>query len=105
MSQPPHNSATTLRAPQAPRAPTRTRRRLSERELALQGLLRQIDSDDPASYEPFQTPDELARLASADLALLLSERVMSPRDSVREPTLVLIYPTRHPPPASANVLG
>ena len=105
MSQPPRNSATTpASAPSTPstdphEAPA------SERELALQGLLRQIDSDDPASYEPFQTPDELARLASADLALLLSERVMSPRDSVREPTLVLISPTRHPPPASANVLG
>ena len=49
-----------------------------DREPLLQELLERIQSDDTASYKPFQTPEELARLVSADLALLLSERFMSP---------------------------
>src|SRR5215216_5317263 len=49
-----------------------------EREERLAELLGRIQSDDTASYKPFQTPEELARLVSADLALLLSERFMSP---------------------------
>ena len=48
-----------------------------DRETRLDGLLRRIQADDTASYKPFKTPDELARLVSADLALLLSERFMS----------------------------
>src|ERR671916_1076232 len=48
-----------------------------DREPRLAGLLGRIQSDDTASYKPFQTPEELARLVSADLALLLSERFMS----------------------------
>ena len=49
-----------------------------EREERLTELLGRIQSDDTASYKPFQTPEELARLVSADLALLLSERFMTP---------------------------
>src|SRR5215212_6310298 len=49
-----------------------------DREERLVKLLGRIQSDDTASYRPFQTPQELARLVSADLALLLSERFMSP---------------------------
>ena len=49
-----------------------------DREARLAELLGRIQSDDTASYKPFQTPEELARLVSADLALLLSERFMSP---------------------------
>jgi predicted ATPase len=48
-----------------------------DREVRLSELLGRIQSDDTASYKPFQTPEELARLVSADLALLLSERFMS----------------------------
>ena len=48
-----------------------------DREERLVKLLGRIQSDDTASYRPFQTPEELARLVSADLALLLSERFMS----------------------------
>ena len=48
-----------------------------DREERLVKLLGRIQSDDTASYKPFQTPEELARLVSADLALLLSERFMS----------------------------
>jgi hypothetical protein len=48
-----------------------------DREPKLTELLGRIQSDDTASYKPFQTPEELARLVSADLALLLSERFMS----------------------------
>jgi predicted ATPase len=48
-----------------------------DREQRLVKLLGRIQSDDTASYKPFQTPEELARLVSADLALLLSERFMS----------------------------
>src|SRR5215213_2053369 len=47
-----------------------------DREPRLDALLRRIQADDTASYKPFKTPDELARLISADLALLLSERFM-----------------------------
>jgi Domain of unknown function (DUF4062) len=48
-----------------------------DREERLVKLLGRIQYDDTASYKPFQTPEELARLVSADLALLLSERFMS----------------------------
>jgi hypothetical protein len=48
-----------------------------EREERLTELLGRIQSDDTASYKPFSTPEELARLVSADLALLLSERFMN----------------------------
>ena len=48
-----------------------------EREARLTELLGRIQSDDTASYKPFSTPEELARLVSADLALLLSERFMN----------------------------
>ena len=48
-----------------------------DRETRLEELLRRIQSDDTASYKPFQTPEELAHLVSADLAVLLSERFMS----------------------------
>jgi predicted ATPase/FtsP/CotA-like multicopper oxidase with cupredoxin domain len=45
-----------------------------EREPRLTQLLRQIQDDDTASYRPFRTPEELAQLVAADLALLLSEQ-------------------------------
>jgi len=48
-----------------------------EREAGLTELLGRIQSDDTASYKPFSTPEELARLVSADLALLMSERFMN----------------------------
>ena len=44
-----------------------------EREPDLTQLLQRIQNDDTASYKPFQTPEELAGLVAADLALLLSE--------------------------------
>ena len=50
-----------------------------EREPRLEQLLRRVQADDTASYKPFRTPDELARLVGGDLALLLSERFASPR--------------------------
>jgi hypothetical protein len=49
-----------------------------EREPRLERLLRQIQEDDTASYRPFRTPDELAQLVGADLALLLSEHFTRP---------------------------
>ena len=55
-----------------------------EREPRLQELLGRIQSDDTASYKPLQTPEELARLVSADLALLLSERFMSPATTSKD---------------------
>src|ERR687894_1308328 len=48
-----------------------------EREDRLDQLLARIQADDTASYKPFHTAEELARLVSADLALLLSERFMN----------------------------
>jgi predicted ATPase/class 3 adenylate cyclase len=50
-----------------------------EREPRLGQLLKRIQGDDTASYKSFQTPDELARLVAADLAVLLSERFTSRR--------------------------
>jgi predicted ATPase/class 3 adenylate cyclase len=50
-----------------------------EREPRLGQLLRRIQGDDTASYKSFGTPDELARLVAADLAVLLSERFTSRR--------------------------
>jgi Domain of unknown function (DUF4062) len=50
-----------------------------EREPRLGQLLRRIQGDDTASYKSFRTPDELARLVAADLAVLLSERFTSRR--------------------------
>ena len=49
----------------------------AEREPRLDQLVRRIQEDDTASYRPFRTPEELARLVSGDLALLLSERFMT----------------------------
>jgi predicted ATPase/class 3 adenylate cyclase len=50
-----------------------------KREPRLGQLLRRIQDDDTASYKSFRTPDELARLVAADLAVLLSERFTSMR--------------------------
>lgn len=50
-----------------------------EREPRLGQLLRRIQGDDTASYKSFRTPDELARLVAADLAVLLSERFTTRR--------------------------
>ena len=44
-----------------------------DREPRLDQLLARIRDDDTASYKPFRTGDELARLVASDLALLLSE--------------------------------
>jgi predicted ATPase len=49
-----------------------------DREPRLAQLLRQIQDDDTASYRPFRTPEELAQLVAADLALLLSEHFARP---------------------------
>jgi hypothetical protein len=45
-----------------------------EREPRLDQILGRIEDDDTASYKHFRTPDGLARLVGADLALLLRER-------------------------------
>jgi predicted ATPase len=45
-----------------------------DRDPELSALLKRIQSDDTTSYRSFQTTDELARLVSDDLMLLLSER-------------------------------
>jgi Domain of unknown function (DUF4062) len=58
-----------------------------EREPRLGQLLRRIQGDDTASYKSFRTPDELARLVAADLAVLLSERFTS----TRPPTGVVTF--------------
>jgi predicted ATPase/class 3 adenylate cyclase len=50
-----------------------------ERGPRLGQLLKRIQSDDTASYKSFRTPDELAQLVAADLAVLLSERFTSRR--------------------------
>jgi class 3 adenylate cyclase len=50
-----------------------------EREPRLGQLLKRIQGEDAASYKSFRTPDELARLVAADLAVLLSERFTSRR--------------------------
>lgn len=52
---------------------------VQEREPRLGQLLKRIQGDDTASYKSFRTPDELARLVAADLAVLLSERFTSRR--------------------------
>lgn len=49
----------------------------SEREARLTALLDDIRSNDRASYRRFTTPEELARLLTDDLAVLLSERFMA----------------------------
>jgi predicted ATPase/class 3 adenylate cyclase len=58
-----------------------------EREPRLGQLLKRIQGDDTASYKSFRTPDELARLVAADLAVLLSERFTS----MRPPTGVVTF--------------
>jgi predicted ATPase len=45
-----------------------------EREERLTGLIRAFQATDTASYKRFHTPDELSRLVSDDLAVLLTER-------------------------------
>ncbi|MGW1341391.1 DUF4062 domain-containing protein [Kribbella sp. NPDC002412] len=50
----------------------------SQREPRLEQLMQRVRDDDTASYKPFRTPDELARLVADDLALLLSERFAAP---------------------------
>lgn len=45
-----------------------------EREGRLEELIDRIRADDRASYEPFETPEELRELLENDLAVLLSER-------------------------------
>ncbi len=51
------------------------------REPALQALLDRIRSEDIASYQKFATPEELGERIANDLALLLSERFTSTRET------------------------
>ena len=77
-----------------------------EREERLTELLGRIQSDDTASYKPFQTPEELARLVSADLALLLSERFMSVATmSEDQPPSALSRPRHNLPVQLSSLVG
>jgi predicted ATPase len=49
-----------------------------QREARLTAMLDQLQRDGSESYRPFTTADELAQLVRDDLALLLSERFMTP---------------------------
>ncbi|PJJ72145.1 putative ATPase [Diaminobutyricimonas aerilata] len=51
------------------------------REERLDALLRRIRDDDRASYKAFSTPEELAQLVTADLAVLLAERFDRTREA------------------------
>jgi predicted ATPase len=75
-----------------------------EREERLTELLGRIQSDDTASYKPFQTPDELARLVGADLALLLSERFMSPAMMSEDQPASALSRARHNLPVQLSSL-
>ena len=55
----------------------------AEREERLAGLLAQVRDDDTTSYKGFSTPEELAELLEADLAILLAERFDASRDADR----------------------
>src|SRR5213593_2382716 len=51
------------------------------REPRLQALLDRIRAEDAASYQKFATPEELRERIANDLALLLTERFTSPRET------------------------
>ena len=76
-----------------------------EREERLTELLGRIQADDTASYKPFSTPEELARLVSADLALLLSERFMNVSMSEDHPSPALERPRHNLPVQLSNLVG
>ena len=76
-----------------------------EREARLTELLGRIQSDDTASYKPFSTPEELARLVSADLALLLSERFMNVSMSEDHPSPALERQRHNLPVPLSNLVG
>ncbi|WP_461474989.1 ATP-binding protein [Microbacterium sp. HJ5] len=50
------------------------------RDERLDGLVRRIQDDDTASYRGFSSPEELAQLVEADLAVLLAERFDASRE-------------------------
>jgi predicted ATPase len=75
-----------------------------EREARLTELLGRIQSDDTASYKPFSTPEELARLVSADLALLMSERFMNVTMASEEHPFPALERQRHNLPVQLSSL-
>jgi hypothetical protein len=77
-----------------------------DREAALADLLRDIKSDDRASYRRFGTAEELGRLVADDLSLLLSERFDASRSRDAAPSrsqvAVAPRPLTRTPEASAR---
>jgi predicted ATPase len=72
------------------------------RDERLTGLVRRIQDDDTASYKGFSSPDELALLVEADLAVLLAERFDASRrgDALPTPT-----PATPMPVAFSRIIG
>ncbi|MCH6232024.1 DUF4062 domain-containing protein [Microbacterium sp. CFH 31415] len=72
------------------------------RDERLVELVRRIQEDDTASYKGFSSPDELARLVEADLAVLLAERFDASRrgDPAPAPT-----PATPMPAAYTRIIG
>lgn len=72
------------------------------REERLDDLIRRIRSDDGASYKAFATPEELADLIEADLAVLLAERFDASRAPSSAPTALI---SARVPPAYTSLIG
>lgn len=72
------------------------------RDERLDALVRRIQEDDTASYKGFATPDELARLVEADLAVLLAERFDASRRRDPAPAAT---PTAPMPAAFTRIIG
>jgi predicted ATPase len=74
------------------------------RDERLAELIGRIQADDTTAYKHFSTPDELERLVTEDLAILLSERFMDRSTSVDGPTLeIRSFGVHLPEPATALI--
>nr|BFF09116.1 hypothetical protein GCM10025699_04190 [Microbacterium flavescens] len=72
------------------------------RDDRLDALVRRIQEDDTVSYKGFSSPDELARLVEADLAVLLAERFDASRQGDRAPSPTPATPM---PAAYTRIIG
>jgi predicted ATPase len=68
------------------------------REPKLAALLKQIQTDDTASYRSFATPEELAQLLTGDLMLMLTEQFQAAahEEPAREPVRLRLTPPAEP---------
>ncbi len=74
-----------------------------DREPELAAMIEQLQSEGTESYRSFRDPDELDRLVRDDLAVLLSERFLTPPDARDEPESA--QPYRSLPAVPTSLLG